>query len=129
MTGKPSFGGASAYYRLYREDPAEARRELWEAYLAAGRSIRKTAAVTGCSRNTVRAVLKRMRGAEPDLRNRPSTPGPRAPTRPMTDPTRPAFIRRIASSLLGAFVPARTKESAAVFLLKGPPRGELGEAR
>lgn len=54
-----AFGGGSWYYHLFRQDPAQARRTLYRAYMNEGRSIRGAAARLGCSRNTVRALLRR----------------------------------------------------------------------
>ncbi len=71
----PDFGRESYYYNLYREDPARARRALLNTFENLGRRIKETARVLRCSRNTVRAVLRRVRTmGRRDLRNPPSVP-------------------------------------------------------
>ena len=85
MNGRP-FGAASRYYQLYRRDPVAARKGLWAAYLNAGRSVRSTARLMGCSRNSVKALVKRLsadanawgdRPARPTVRRRPRKRGQR----------------------------------------------------
>jgi transposase len=68
------FGSDSQYYRIYRKDPASARKLLWNTYRESGLSIRAVARKMGCSRNTVRSVLRRVQGSAPLWDNRPSTP-------------------------------------------------------
>ena len=67
-----SFGRQSAYYRSYKEDPARAREALWKIYGNLDGRIRQTAKEMGCSRNIVRAVIKRMKMAAP-MENKPSS--------------------------------------------------------
>ncbi len=68
------FGEDSAYYRLYREDPVRARMLVWDTFRKLGRRIRETSRALGCSRNTVRDVLRRMESENPVLENRPTRP-------------------------------------------------------
>lgn len=102
------------FLTLYRKSPAKARRELWRVHQESG-GIKATARLMGCSRNTVRRVLRRRRDGDPLWGNRPSTPmGPRR-TR---TPRRPGRMVVVSPLMLAGVVEPRLLANIGAFLLR-----------
>lgn len=102
------------FLTLYRKSPAKARRELWRVHQESG-SIKATARLMGCARNTIRRLLRRRRAGDLGWSNRPSTPkGPRR----ARDARRPGRLVVVSPHVLGRVLQPRVLASTGVFLMR-----------